>query len=117
MSHTGNLGCTYAHTFQKWPWGAFIGAGAINRTNTVFKNNKIIKISLPLALQTSNCRWSMKQNDILTVVNLTILLSLAFEGKTEPTGKIFLDPTNVLKIKECYVISIMIFYPLHAYPK
>ena len=35
MSHTRNLGCTCAHRFQKRTWGVLIGAGALNRTNTV----------------------------------------------------------------------------------
>ena len=59
----------------------------------------------------------MKQNDIITVVNLTIFLSLAFEGKNEPTGKIFLDPTNVLKIKECHVISSYDLLSIACLPK
>ena len=35
MSHTVNLGCAYALVFQKWLWVALIGAGALNRVNTV----------------------------------------------------------------------------------
>ena len=34
-SHTGNLGCTCAHIFKKKTWGALIGAGVLNRANTV----------------------------------------------------------------------------------
>ena len=59
----------------------------------------------------------MKQNDILTVVNLTIFLSLAFDGKTEPTGKIVFDPTNVLKINECHVISFYDLLSIVCLPK
>ena len=34
MQHR-KLGCTCAHVFQKKPRGALIGAGALNRANTV----------------------------------------------------------------------------------
>ena len=35
MSHKGNLGCACAHIFQKRTWGVLIGAGALNRVNTI----------------------------------------------------------------------------------
>ena len=36
MSHIGNLGCACSHVSKKRQWGGFIGAGALNRANTVF---------------------------------------------------------------------------------
>ena len=35
MSHTGNLGYACVHVVQKRTWGALIGAGALNRADTV----------------------------------------------------------------------------------
>ena len=35
-SHIGNLVCPCAHVCQKRTWGALIGAGALNRANTIY---------------------------------------------------------------------------------
>ena len=51
MSHTRNLGCTCANEFNKLPWGAFIGAGALNRVNMVMEFSGLNHQCLPLNIQ------------------------------------------------------------------